>query len=104
MTLPAAKPLLPALDGARLAFPVPPEPETHRAAIPQAEALRRRIVDKLAYDVGKPKDAASERDWFVATALAVRDLVVDCWYASEARARQAGNVSFERHKVAYNPK
>ena len=45
-----------------------------------AEILRQRITDKLTYQVGKSKDTANERDWFVATALAVRDSVVDRWF------------------------
>ena len=35
--------------------------------------LRATIVAKLTYQVGKSPAAASERDWFVATAIAVRD-------------------------------
>jgi starch phosphorylase len=42
-------------------------------------ALRRDIVAKLAYSVGKDPMAASARDWFLATALAVRDRVIDRW-------------------------
>ena len=42
-------------------------------------ALRRDIVAKLAYSVGKDPVAASSRDWFLATALAVRDRVIDRW-------------------------
>jgi starch phosphorylase len=45
-------------------------------------ALRRAIVAKLAYSVGKDPVAASARDWFLATALAVRDRVIERWMAS----------------------
>ena len=49
-----------------------------------ADALRRRIMGKLLHNVGKPPGAASERDWFVATALAVRDSVIGTWLESTA--------------------
>ncbi|GAA0594036.1 glycogen/starch/alpha-glucan phosphorylase [Craurococcus roseus] len=55
-----------------------------------ADALRRRIMDKLLHNVGKPPTAASERDWFVATALAVRDAVVGPWLDSTRRAAETG--------------
>ena len=45
-------------------------------------ALRRAIVAKLAYAVGKDPIVASPHDWFVATALAVRDKMVDRWFRS----------------------
>ena len=55
----------------------------------QPAPLRHRILSRLFYDVGKAPAVASERDWFVATALAVRDVIVDRWFASEERARSA---------------
>ena len=45
-------------------------------------ALRRDIVAKLTYAVGRDPIVASEWDWFVATCLTVRDRVVDRWIAS----------------------
>ncbi len=56
----------------------------------EAAALRRRILDKLAYDVGKSTDTANERDWFVATALTVRDAVVDRWFDATRRTYADG--------------
>jgi glycogen phosphorylase len=57
-----------------------------RIALPaQAEdiaTLRRTLVAKLTYAVGKDPIVASDRDWFVATALAVRDRIVDRWMPS----------------------
>jgi starch phosphorylase len=44
--------------------------------------LRRAIVAKLTYSVGKDPMAASDRDWFLATALAVRDRVIEKWMTS----------------------
>lgn len=49
----------------------------------EAERLEAAILDKLAYYVGKHPDTAKDRDWFMATALAVRDRLVDRW--SETR-------------------
>src|SRR5262252_7369141 len=45
-------------------------------------ALRRLIVEKLTYATGRDPLVASDRDWFVATALALRDRIVDCWLTS----------------------
>ncbi|MEJ1157485.1 glycogen/starch/alpha-glucan phosphorylase [Prosthecomicrobium sp. N25] len=42
-------------------------------------ALRAAILDKMTYVVGKHAEHASDRDWFVATATAVRDRLVDRW-------------------------
>ena len=67
----------------------PPAAETTHAA--ETEALRLRILDKLTYQVGKSPDVAGDRDWFVATALAVRDTVVDRWFASTRRTYESGS-------------
>jgi starch phosphorylase len=45
-------------------------------------AMRDSIEQKLYYQVGKNRIAANNRDWYVATALAVRDRVVDGWHRS----------------------
>ena len=44
--------------------------------------LRRALVAKLTYAVGKDPIVASQHDWFVATALTVRDRIVDRWFRS----------------------
>src|SRR4051812_21229182 len=44
--------------------------------------LRRALVAKLTYSVGKDPIVASQHDWFVATALTVRDRIVDRWFPS----------------------
>ncbi|WP_091737454.1 glycogen/starch/alpha-glucan phosphorylase [Phenylobacterium immobile] len=44
--------------------------------------LRRALVAKLTYAVGKDPITASEHDWFMATALTVRDRIVDRWFPS----------------------
>ncbi len=49
------------------------------------EALRAAVLAKLAYAVGKGVADASQRDWFLATALAVRDRIVEGWQESYHR-------------------
>ncbi len=53
---------------------------------PGAVLMRARILSKLTYEVGKHRHAASARDWFVATAMAVRDPIIDRWLDSTRRS------------------
>ncbi len=52
--------------------------------------LKNRILDKLQYQVGKSVEAAGPRDWFVATALAVRNVAVDNWSTSRELNKASG--------------
>ena len=65
-----------------------------RIALPAQDediaTLRRLLVAKLTYAVGKDPIVASDRDWFVATALAVRDRIVDRWMPSRRAMRVQG--------------
>ncbi len=45
-------------------------------------ALRKAVVAQLTYTVGKDPLVATTRDWFVATAFAVRNRIVDRWMHS----------------------
>jgi starch phosphorylase len=65
----------------QLKFRQPPPQSSAEAA--EAE-LRNAIDAKLTYELGKTPDTASDFDWYQATALAVRDRVVDIWMASRA--------------------
>ncbi|WP_376100221.1 glycogen/starch/alpha-glucan phosphorylase [Roseomonas sp. CCTCC AB2023176] len=56
----------------------------------EVESFRQAILAKLAYNVGGRRERASNRDWFMATALAARDHVVDGWQASYDDVRQHG--------------
>jgi starch phosphorylase len=67
-----------------------PEPNPAPAQDDSVDALHAAIVAKLRYSIGKTPHRASQRDWFVATALIVRDHVVDTWTASAQRARASG--------------
>ncbi|MBV8914522.1 MAG: glycogen/starch/alpha-glucan phosphorylase [Acetobacteraceae bacterium] len=60
------------------------------ARIPGAPEMRERILAKLRYQVGKAASHASERDWFLAAALAVRDSAVECWFESGRRSYETG--------------
>ncbi len=52
------------------------------------DAVRDAIVEKLKYAVGKNPIAASTHDWFLATAFAVRDMIVDRWMDSTTETYQ----------------
>lgn len=51
-------------------------------------ALRDAIAAKLTYVVGKNTDTATPHDWYCATALAVRDRIVDIWSASKRETKR----------------
>jgi len=55
-----------------------------------AEAMRDAILRKLTFDIGKSRAGALDRDWFMATALAVRDHVVESWLADMRSAYDSG--------------
>jgi starch phosphorylase len=44
--------------------------------------LRRALVAKLAYSIGKDPIVARQHDWFMAAALTVRDRIIDRWFPS----------------------
>lgn len=52
--------------------------------------LRATILDKLTYYVGKRRAIATDRDWLVATMVAVRDLMVEGWLTSVDAAYRQG--------------
>jgi glycogen phosphorylase len=70
----------------RAPFTISNNSAASRIALPAQDediaTLRRLLVAKLTYAVGKDPILASGRDWFVATALAVRDRIVDRWMPS----------------------
>ena len=51
---------------------------------------RPSVLAKLALAVGKDGDSATARDWFVATALALRDRVIHRWLAVNRASRAEG--------------
>ena len=52
--------------------------------------LEQAIVAKLLYTVGKDPAHAHLHDWYAATALALRDRIVDRWLATTRRVRSEG--------------
>ncbi|HEX6142318.1 MAG TPA: glycogen/starch/alpha-glucan phosphorylase, partial [Geminicoccaceae bacterium] len=56
----------------------------------------RSILEKLTYAIGKDAWHATERDWFGAVALALRDRIVDRWMATTRR-----NYETDQKRVYY---
>ncbi|HEV7874284.1 MAG TPA: glycogen/starch/alpha-glucan family phosphorylase, partial [Enterovirga sp.] len=56
------------------------------------QVLRETILDKLKYAVGRDPSVARDHDWLMATALAVRDRIVDGWVVG-----QAGQAAARKH-------
>jgi len=54
-------------------------------AILEKEDLKRSILKRLVYSVGKDTDFAVPRDWCVALTLAVRERLMDRWMATTKR-------------------
>ncbi|MFZ3235552.1 MAG: glycogen/starch/alpha-glucan phosphorylase [Stellaceae bacterium] len=67
---------------------VPPPIEDVPANDDEVRELEAAVLAKLTLAVGKAAPAATDRDWFVATALALRDRVIYRWLAAD-RATQA---------------
>jgi starch phosphorylase len=65
--------LISSADASRIAIPAEDEDVT---------ALRNSVVTKLTYSVGRDPIVATDWDWFMAAALAVRDHVLERWLAS----------------------
>jgi starch phosphorylase len=54
------------------------------------ETLRAAVLAKLTYAVGKDAAHAGAHDWYVATALAVRDRVIERWIATTREVYASG--------------
>ncbi|HZT86828.1 MAG TPA: glycogen/starch/alpha-glucan phosphorylase [Stellaceae bacterium] len=55
-----------------------------------AEEIKRGILAKLTLSVGKDVLAATDRDWFVATALTMRDRIMQRWLTAEREHLASG--------------
>ncbi|MEE6067330.1 hypothetical protein, partial [Avibacterium paragallinarum] len=51
------------------------------------ESLKKAIVYKLIFLIGRSPQEASQRDWLNATLYAVRDLVTEGWISTAKEAR-----------------
>ena len=54
------------------------------------DGIKKAILGKLIYAVGKDPEHATTHDWFFATALATRDRMVDAWMDSTRDTYQRG--------------
>src|SRR5437763_1657323 len=54
------------------------------------DEIKSVVLAKLTLTVGKDPSAATDRDWFVAAALAVRDRVIHHWLAADRASRGKG--------------
>lgn len=70
------------------------KPETTSRPVPavgdDVAKFRAAVISKLTYAVGKNPAAASDRDWFLATAFATRDRIVDRWITSTRQTYSEG--------------
>ena len=71
-------------------IPADVAPATDAPTRDDVAEFRNVVLNKLTYMVGKDPGHAQEHDWFVATALAVRDLVVDRWMDATRRTYRDG--------------
>lgn len=72
------------------------EVKSPRAISSESASLREAVLRHLTFSISKDRSAASERDWLIATVLAVRDRIVERWMVS-AKAGYAE----DRRRVYY---
>ncbi|MEO8740473.1 MAG: glycogen/starch/alpha-glucan phosphorylase [Casimicrobiaceae bacterium] len=65
-------------------------PALEASAADAVTAFRNSVLDKLTYMVGKDPRHSMPRDWFVATAFAVRDRMVDRWVDATRKTYRDG--------------
>ncbi len=79
------------LDMAPRSESAPPPPIADApASEADIEEFKANVLAKLALAVGKDGDAATPRDWFVATALTLRDRVIHRWLAVDRASHAEG--------------
>src|SRR5262249_57497351 len=54
------------------------------------DEIKSAVLAKLALDLGKDASVATERDWFVAAALTIRDRIVHRWLAVDRASHAKG--------------
>jgi len=65
----------------------------HPATDEEIEQFKAAVLAKLSVAVGKDPPAATGRDWFVATALALRDRIIHRWLAADRASLAQGRKS-----------
>src|ERR687888_315278 len=66
--------------------PSPPSPPNED----ELAEFKSAVLAKLALAVGKDAGSATDRDWFVATAYAIRDRIIHRWLAAERASTAKG--------------
>src|SRR5437667_832305 len=66
--------------------PITDQPPTDEAI----EEFKASVLAKLTVTIGKDPPAATGRDWFVATALALRDRIIHRWLAADRASGAQG--------------
>jgi glycogen phosphorylase len=66
-------------------------PATAAAENDHLEEIKSAVLAKLALDLGKDASAATDRDWFVAAALTIRDRIVHRWLAVDRASHAQGS-------------
>jgi starch phosphorylase len=77
-------------DSAPAAETLPPADTSSSPQGANVGEIRDLILDKLRHTVGKSVTTATTHDWFIATALSVRDKVVESWLSSIETTKQTG--------------
>src|SRR5438067_9863786 len=54
------------------------------------DEIKSTVLAKLALDLGKDASVATDRDWFVAAALTIRDRIVHRWLAGDRASHSQG--------------
>ena len=75
-------------DSAKTRLPAP----LHDTALSDedVEEFKATVLAKLTLAVGKDAASATDRDWFVATALALRDRVIHRWLTADRHSDAKG--------------
>src|SRR5260221_1537662 len=60
---------------------LPTRPAIAPAENDDLDEIKSAVLAKLALELGKDASVATDRDWFVAAALTIRDRVVHRWFA-----------------------
>src|SRR6201989_2806171 len=66
-------------------------PATAAAENEHLEEIKSAVLAKLALDLGKDASAATDRDWFVAAALTIRDRIVHRWLPVDRASHAQGS-------------
>ena len=69
---------------------LPRRPATAPSQDDDLEEIKSTVLAKLVLDLGKDASVATERDWFVAAALAIRDRIVHRWLAVDRSSHAQG--------------